>query len=63
MPNSSSYWCPWCLLSHPQWQTQWSDQPSGLEGTAEFQNEIYQKILNDSRLTAQDKKGVSTAMH
>jgi len=31
--------------------------------TAEFQNETYQKILNDSRLTAQDKKGVSSAMH
>ncbi len=31
--------------------------------TAEFQNETYQKILNDLRLTAQDKKGVSSAMH
>ena len=20
MPNSSSYWCPWCLLSRPEWQ-------------------------------------------
>ena len=20
MPNSSSYWCPWCLVSHKEWQ-------------------------------------------
>ncbi len=20
MPKSSSYWCLWCLLSHPEWQ-------------------------------------------
>jgi len=63
MLNSSSYWCPWCLLSHPQWQIHRSNQPSGLVRTAEFQNETYQKILNDLRLTAQDKKGVSSAMH
>jgi hypothetical protein len=36
MLNSSSYWCPWCLLSHPQWQIHRSNQPSGLVRTAEF---------------------------
>jgi hypothetical protein len=20
MPNSSSYWCPWCFLLRPEWQ-------------------------------------------
>ena len=65
MPSSSSYWCPWCLLSRPQWQTLVIDQPTGNEHTAEFQKEMYNKLLDDSRkrLKAQDKKGVSTAMH
>ena len=22
MPNSSSYWCPWCLVSHREWQAE-----------------------------------------
>jgi hypothetical protein len=35
MPNSSSYWCPWCFLSHPEWQLLPSSQPAE-ECTADF---------------------------
>jgi hypothetical protein len=64
MPNLSSYWCPWFLLSRPQWQTQVIHQLTGQERTMAFQNEMHKQILDDSRkrLTEQ-KKGVSIAMH
>jgi len=58
MHSSSSYWCPWCLLSRPEWQTTPSEAPQ--ERTATFLNEMYQAILNDDakRFKAIDKKGV-----
>jgi len=63
MPNSSSYWCPWCLSSRPEWQMLPSEQNS-TERTAEFQKEMYEKILQDTakRLNPVDKKGVSCQM-
>jgi hypothetical protein len=63
MPNSSSYWCPWCLSSRPEWQLLPSNQLS-TERTAEFQQEMHEKILRDTRkqLNPTDKKGVSCEM-
>ena len=63
MPSSSSYWCPWCLLSRPEWQTQPSEPPH--ERTATFLHDTYQAILQDeqNRLKATEKKGVSCGMH
>jgi len=65
MPNSSSYWCPWCLLSRPQWQTPPSDETPPEERTAKFLQDTYDAILKDEqkRLKPVDKKGVSCAMH
>ncbi len=64
MPNSSSYWCPWCLLSRPEWQLLPSNQPAE-ECTAEFLENMYQAILKNERkqLKPMDKKGVSCAIH
>jgi hypothetical protein len=63
MPNSSSYWCPWCLLSRVEWQE--SVTNTGEEQTAEFLVQMYQKIKNDPRKKLQPikQKGVSCAMH
>jgi len=63
MPNSSSYWCPWCLNDRTQWQLLPSDQPA-TERTAEFQQVTYKNIQKDvgKQLNAQDKKGVSCEM-
>jgi hypothetical protein len=41
MPNSTSYWCPWCLSSRPRGQVLPSNQLS-MEHTAEFQQEMYE---------------------
>ncbi len=64
MPNSCSYWCPFCLLSRPQWQIPPSNQPAE-ERTAQFQNERHHAILKDVKkeLKPTDKKGVSCEMH
>jgi hypothetical protein len=64
MPNSSSYWCPWCLVSHKEWQA----EPNTFvaeERTSKFLKETYEAIRKDSknRLKPADKKGVSTEMH
>lgn len=64
MPNSSSHWCPWCLISHKQWQ----EPPHTFNAetrTAEFLSRTYTAIQHDTckRLKPVDKKGVSTAMH
>ncbi len=63
MPKSSSYWCPWCLLSRPEWQQ--SANNNGEKRTIEFLNEMYHKIVKDKakRLQPVDKKGVSTPIH
>jgi hypothetical protein len=63
MPNSSSYWCPWCLSSRPEWQLLPGNQLS-TERTAEFQQELHEKILRDTRKQSNptDKKGVSCEM-
>jgi hypothetical protein len=57
MPSSSSYWCPWCLLSQPEWQTPPSKPPQ--ECTATYLHDTYQAILQDeqNRLKATEKKG------
>jgi hypothetical protein len=64
MPSSSIYWCPWCLLSRPEWQILPNDQPVE-ERTAEFQKEVHEKIVKDNKkkLTPTDKKGVACSMH
>ena len=63
MPNSSSYWCPWCLLSRPEWQG--SPDATGEIRTTKSLLDIYDAIRNDGdkRLKPMDKKGVSTEMH
>jgi hypothetical protein len=64
MPSSSSYWCPWCLLSHPEWQLLPSNQPAE-ECTSEFLENMYQAILKDERkeLKPMKKIGVPCAIH
>lgn len=63
MPNSCSYWCPWCLLSRVEWQE--SVNNTGDQRTDTFLIDTYEKIKNDTkkRLQATEKKGVSSAMH
>jgi hypothetical protein len=63
MPSSTSYWCPWCLLSRIQWQV--SADATGEERTAEFQQNTYKAVLNDTtnRMTPAEKNGVVTEMH
>jgi hypothetical protein len=64
IPNSSSYWCPWCLLSHKEWQ---HDPQSFIAKprTAKFLDETYHAVKNNVRnqLMANDRKGVSTPVH
>jgi hypothetical protein len=45
MPNSSSYWCPWCLLSRPEWQQ--SADATGEARTTAFLEEMSTAIQND----------------
>ncbi len=54
---------PWCLLSRVKWQE--SDTNTGKKRTAEFLEQMYQKIENDpqKKLQPTEKKGVSCAMH
>jgi hypothetical protein len=63
MPSSTSYWCPFYLLSHPEWQQ--SADVNGDEQTVEFQEATYRAILEDSqkKMVPRDKKGVSSQMH
>jgi hypothetical protein len=63
MPSSTSYWCPLCLLSRTQWQV--SADATGEERTAEFQQNTYKAVLNDTtnRMTPAEKKRVATEMH
>jgi predicted RNA binding protein with dsRBD fold (UPF0201 family) len=63
MPASTSYWCPFCLLSRPEWQQ--SADANGDERTAEFQRNTYTAIMNDrqKKMTPMKKKGVSSQMH
>ncbi len=63
MPASTSYWCPFCLLSRPEWQQ--SADVDGDERTVEFQEATYEAILKDSlkKMVPMDKKGVSSQMH
>jgi len=47
MPNSSSYWCPWCLLSHPEWNR----DPTTFaveERTLKFLSDTVEAINKDS---------------
>jgi hypothetical protein len=44
MPASTSYWCPFCLLSHLEWQQ--SSEIMGVECTATFQRNA--AIMSDS---------------
>ena len=63
MPNSSSYWCPWCLLSRVEWQQ--SADNMGEKRTAQFLNDTYSAIQQDTakRMQPNERKGVSCAMH
>jgi hypothetical protein len=45
MPTSTSYWCPFCLLSRPEWQQ--SADATGDERTAEFHKNTYTAIMKD----------------
>jgi hypothetical protein len=46
MPNSCSHWCPFCLLSHPEWQESASN--TGDARTAAFLQETYEKIKKNA---------------
>jgi len=64
MPNSSSYWCPWCLLSHPEWNR----DPATFvteDRTLKFLSETVEAIKNDSekKMKPMDRKGVVTNRH
>lgn len=48
MSASTSYWCPWCLISHPEWQQ--SAEINGYECTEEFQRNTYAAIKIDHAL-------------
>lgn len=63
MPNSCSYWCPFCLLSRIEWQE--SAANTGETRTSIFLEETYEQIKEDkqNKLQPTDKKGVSTAVH
>ena len=63
MPKSSSYWCPWCLLSRVEWQQ--SAENNGEKRTIEFLQQTYNAVRNDvqKRMQPTEKKGVSCAMH
>ncbi len=64
MPNSSSYWCPWCLLSHPEWNR----DPATFvteDRTLKFLSDTVEAIKNDSekKMKPMDRKGVVTNRH
>jgi hypothetical protein len=64
MPNSTSHWCPWCLLSHPEW----NKPPETFTIEARkltFLLEMYLSVKSDvdKRLKPQDKKGVTCERH
>jgi hypothetical protein len=56
MPASTSYWCPFCLLSRPEWQQ--SAEIIGAEHTVEFQRTTYTAVVSDieKKLLLQTKK-------
>jgi hypothetical protein len=57
MPSFSSYWCPWCLLSCPQWQTQVINQPTGQKHTADSRMRCITKMIQGRDLQHKIKKG------
>jgi hypothetical protein len=64
MPNSSSYWCPWCLVSNKEWQAE-PNRFVAEKLTSMFIEETYKAIKKGARnrLKPTDKRGVSTEMH
>jgi hypothetical protein len=56
MLGSTSYWCPCCLLSWPEWQQ--SAENIGAERTVEFQTTTYTSVLSDieKKMTPTEKK-------
>jgi hypothetical protein len=64
MPNSSSYWCPWCLLSHANWN-QPPETFNAEERTLDFLLEVSLAVKNDSerKLKPMDRKGVTCERH
>jgi hypothetical protein len=64
MPNSSSYWCPWCLLSHPEWNKD-PDTFVPEERTLQFISEMSEAVQKDfkKQLKPMDQKGVSCERH
>ena len=56
MLNSCSCWCPFCLLSRPEWQESASN--TGEKRTAAFLEETYERIKKDdkNKLKALGKK-------
>jgi hypothetical protein len=64
MPNISSYWCPWCLLSHPEWNR----DPTTFameERTLKFLSDTVEAINKDfeKKLKPMNRKGVLTKRH
>jgi len=64
MPNSSSYWCPWCLLSHPEWNCP-PEMFTVEEWTIEFLMNMAAAVENDTqcRLKPMEHKGVTCDWH
>ena len=64
MPNSSSYWCPWCLLSHSEWNRS-PETFTVEERTIEFLTNMAAAVKNDTqrRLKPIERKGVTCDRH
>jgi hypothetical protein len=64
MPNSSSYWCPWCLLSHSEWNKD-PDTFIPEEHTLQFLLEMSEAVQKDfkKQLKPMDRKRVSCERH
>ncbi len=64
MPNSTSYWCSWCLISHAEWN-QLPETFHAEERSSLFLSEMPLAVKNDSekRLKPTDRKGVTCERH
>jgi hypothetical protein len=64
IPNSTSYWCPWCLLSHVEW-----DRPPEtfhvIESTSKFLTDMATavKMTKKKVCSPTDQKGVTCDRH
>jgi hypothetical protein len=64
MPNSTSYWCPWCLLSHPEWNKP-PETFIAQARTSTFLSETASAVKDgtDKKLKPYDQNGVTCKRH